>query len=266
MALRTVYEMACFFVSFEGYVPVNMQFKFQQSVQMTVIVPRFQFIDRVGHCRHATVTGFPLVQTVQKTVVIRPCSSLARLFTSRCCAPTGAMVRQCCSVEVPPRTTKNHQEPPRTSKNLQQPTTTNQPTNQPPTTNHQPTTHQPTNQPNKQTNNTTTHTTATHQQQQHNINTTTQHHQQHTTTQQHNNTTHNTQQHNNAQQRTTTHNNAQLQRTTRTHNSNTQNTPHTHFPHATLDAVQTYHVFLWFNSLYRARAPHSHFLQITHNH
>ena len=29
MALRTVYEMACFLVSFEGYVLVNMQYKFQ---------------------------------------------------------------------------------------------------------------------------------------------------------------------------------------------------------------------------------------------
>ena len=29
MALRTVYEMACFLVSFEGYVPVNMQYKSQ---------------------------------------------------------------------------------------------------------------------------------------------------------------------------------------------------------------------------------------------
>ena len=54
--------------------------KFQQSVQMTVVVPRLQFIDRVGHCRYATETGFLLVQTVQKTVVIRLCSSLARSF------------------------------------------------------------------------------------------------------------------------------------------------------------------------------------------
>ena len=40
--LRTVYEMACFFVSFEGYVAVNMQFIgcASQSVQMTVVVPR----------------------------------------------------------------------------------------------------------------------------------------------------------------------------------------------------------------------------------
>ena len=71
------------------------------SVQMTVVVPRLQFIDRVGHCRYATETGFLLVQTMQKTVVIRLCSSLARSFTSRCCATTGAMVRQCCPVEVP---------------------------------------------------------------------------------------------------------------------------------------------------------------------
>ena len=39
--------------------------------------------------------------TVQKTVVIRLCSSFATLFTSQCCATTGAMVRQCCPVEVP---------------------------------------------------------------------------------------------------------------------------------------------------------------------
>ena len=48
-----------------------------------------QFIDRVGYCSYATVTGILLVQTVQKTVEIPLCSSLARLF------------RQCCPVEVP---------------------------------------------------------------------------------------------------------------------------------------------------------------------
>ena len=70
------------------------------SVQMTVVVPRFQFIDRVGHCSFATVTGFLHVQTVQKTVVKRLCRSLARSFFP-VFATTGAMVRQCCPVEVP---------------------------------------------------------------------------------------------------------------------------------------------------------------------
>ena len=70
------------------------------SSSSTIPCRRLQFIDRVGHCSHATVIGI-LVQTVQKTVEIRLSSSLARLFTSRCCATTGAMVRQCCPVEVP---------------------------------------------------------------------------------------------------------------------------------------------------------------------
>ena len=64
-------------------------------------LPRLQFIDRVGHCSYATVTGIPLVQTVQKIVEIPLCSSLARLLCSRCCATTGAGFRQCCPVEVP---------------------------------------------------------------------------------------------------------------------------------------------------------------------
>ena len=41
MALWTVYDMACFFMSFDGYVPVNMQHKFQHSVQMTVVCLAF---------------------------------------------------------------------------------------------------------------------------------------------------------------------------------------------------------------------------------
>ena len=42
--------MACFLVD-PGTVtsPVTTHYKFQQSVQMTVVVPRPQFIDRVGH-------------------------------------------------------------------------------------------------------------------------------------------------------------------------------------------------------------------------
>ena len=84
-----------------GSVPVNMQHKFQQSVQMTVVVPRLQFIDRVGHCSYDTVTGILLVQTVQKTVEIPLCSSLARLLSSRCCATIGAGFTQCYPVEVP---------------------------------------------------------------------------------------------------------------------------------------------------------------------
>ena len=41
MALWTVCEMACFFVSSYGYVPVNMPHKFQHSVQMTVVCLAF---------------------------------------------------------------------------------------------------------------------------------------------------------------------------------------------------------------------------------
>ena len=63
--------------------------------------PRLQFIDSVGHCSSATVTGIPLAQTVQKTVEIPLCSSLARLLSPRCCATTGAGFRQCCPVQVP---------------------------------------------------------------------------------------------------------------------------------------------------------------------
>ena len=52
--------MACFFVTLDGNVPVTMHYKFQQSVQMTVVVPRPQFIDRVGHCSYVTETGVRL--------------------------------------------------------------------------------------------------------------------------------------------------------------------------------------------------------------
>ena len=41
MALWTVHEMACFFGSLDGYVPVNMPHKFQQSVQKTVVCLAF---------------------------------------------------------------------------------------------------------------------------------------------------------------------------------------------------------------------------------
>ena len=61
MALQTVYEMARFLLSSDGYVPVNVQHKFQQSVEMIVVVLRLQVIDRVGHCSYATVTGIPLI-------------------------------------------------------------------------------------------------------------------------------------------------------------------------------------------------------------
>ena len=41
MAVWTVHEMACFFMSPGGNVPVNMQFKLQQSVRMTVVCLAF---------------------------------------------------------------------------------------------------------------------------------------------------------------------------------------------------------------------------------
>ena len=46
MALWTVYEMACFFVSSDANVPVNMPHKFQHSIQMPLTEDR-----RAGACR-----------------------------------------------------------------------------------------------------------------------------------------------------------------------------------------------------------------------
>ena len=100
MAFCTVYEMACFFVTFDGNVPVTLHYKFQQSVHMTVVVPRPQFIHGVGHCSYVPETGIPLLLTVQKTVKIPLCGSLAKLLRSRCCATTGAGLDSCL-VEVP---------------------------------------------------------------------------------------------------------------------------------------------------------------------
>ena len=92
--------MACFFVTLDGNVPVTLHYKFQQSVHMTVVVPRPQFIYGVGHCSYVPETGIPLLLTVQKT-------SLARLLSSRCCATTGAWVDsavswrcRCCSLST----------------------------------------------------------------------------------------------------------------------------------------------------------------------
>ena len=80
---------------------MNMQLKLQQSVLMTNGLPRFQFIDRVGHCSSATVTGIPLVLTVQKNVKLPLCSFFGELVNARRCATTGVGFRQCCPVEVP---------------------------------------------------------------------------------------------------------------------------------------------------------------------
>ena len=44
-----------------GLRPCEHAVQVPASVQMTVVVPRLQFIDRVGHCRYATETGFLLV-------------------------------------------------------------------------------------------------------------------------------------------------------------------------------------------------------------
>ena len=41
VALWAVFEMACFFMSLGGYVPVNLQLKLEQSVQMTVVCLAF---------------------------------------------------------------------------------------------------------------------------------------------------------------------------------------------------------------------------------
>ena len=90
MALWTVYEMACFFVTLDGDVPVTMHYKFQQFVQMTVVVPCPQLIDRVGHCSYVTETG-----TVCNCAEEREDSSVqffGELVTARRCATTGAGV------------------------------------------------------------------------------------------------------------------------------------------------------------------------------
>ena len=88
--LWTVYEMACF-------VCVRWRLRpFEHAAQAPAVcsddsgLHRLQSIDRVGHCSSATVTGIPLAQTVQKTVEIPLCSSLARLLSPRCCATIGA--------------------------------------------------------------------------------------------------------------------------------------------------------------------------------
>ena len=36
-------------MTLDGNVLVTIHNKFQQSIQMTVVVPRLQYIDRVGH-------------------------------------------------------------------------------------------------------------------------------------------------------------------------------------------------------------------------
>ena len=90
MALWTVYEMACFFVTLDGDVPVIMHYKFQQSVHMTVVVPRPQFIDGVGHCSCVPETG-----TVCNCADEREDSSVqffGELVNARRCATTGAGV------------------------------------------------------------------------------------------------------------------------------------------------------------------------------
>ena len=99
--LVDVYEMACFFVTLDGNVPVTMPHKFQQSIQMTVVVPRLQFIDRVGHCSYVTKTSILLVQAVQKTVktlgaVIWRDGECPSLCNDRCRGSDSAV-----SVEVP---------------------------------------------------------------------------------------------------------------------------------------------------------------------
>ena len=88
MALWTVYEMACFFVTIDGNVPVIMDYKSQQSVHMTVVVPRPQFIDGVGHCSCVPENG-----TVCNCADEREDSSVqffCELVNARRCATTGA--------------------------------------------------------------------------------------------------------------------------------------------------------------------------------
>ena len=74
----------------DGNFPVTMHYKFQQPVQMTVVVLRLQFIDRVGHCSYVTETG-----TVCYCAENRQDSMgavLRRVGNARLCATTGAGV------------------------------------------------------------------------------------------------------------------------------------------------------------------------------
>ena len=90
MALWTVYEKSCFFVALDGNVPVTMHYKFQQSVQMTVVVPRPQFIDRVGHCSHVTERGTVCNCAEEREEI--PLQFFGELVNARRCATTGAGV------------------------------------------------------------------------------------------------------------------------------------------------------------------------------
>ena len=90
MALWTVYEMAYFFVTLDGNGFVIMHNKFQQSVHKTVVVPRFKFIDGVGHCSCVPETG-----TVCNCADEREDSSVqffGVLLNARRCATTGVGV------------------------------------------------------------------------------------------------------------------------------------------------------------------------------
>ena len=90
MALWTVYEMACFFVTFDGNVLVTLHNKFQQSVHMTVVVPRPQFIYGVGHCSYVPETS-PVCNCAEE----REDSFVqfsSELVNARRCATTGAGV------------------------------------------------------------------------------------------------------------------------------------------------------------------------------
>ena len=71
-----------------GYVPVTRHHKFQQSVQMTVVVPRLQFIDRVGHCSYDTVTGI-----LSRKLCRRPLRFFCAVLCQGCCVPV-AVQRQ----------------------------------------------------------------------------------------------------------------------------------------------------------------------------
>ena len=89
MALWTVFEMACFFVTLDGNVPVTVHYKFQQSVQMTVVVPRPQFIGRVGYCCFVAETGtlYNCAEGEDSSVQF-----FGEFVNARRCATTGAGV------------------------------------------------------------------------------------------------------------------------------------------------------------------------------
>ena len=95
MALRTVYEMACFFVSFEGYVLVNMQYKFQLRTDDSGCV-----VHSVHRQSWTFLLCFHSANCVDDRRVFQVLL-LDRLLTSCCCAAPHAQSSGVKVVHIP---------------------------------------------------------------------------------------------------------------------------------------------------------------------